>query len=482
MRPLFGLSLIFFLASSSLAQQTIESIPNQKLIDGSYVSNPDKILDAATVSQINFLLESLESKTTVQVAVVVVQSIGEADIFEFAQQLFVTWGIGQKEKDNGLLLLFVGDQHTIRFHTGFGLEGVLTDAMCKRIQRDHMVPEFKDGNYNAGMLAGLSEVNRILIDPTFAEELKETEDNKDIRWANFLIFLTIVILPVLLFTYYRKSSKGKFADSKNPGETAYAQMYMNRWPWLIIYIGIPFLIVLMYSFSRSDSDRAYSCYLSLYFYYLSTRFYRLWKMQKVIRTFVKNRQYYEVTEFLGNEQRYWFWMAVLFPFPFLFYYFYHRARKRIYRNHPRQCKQCQAKMVKLNEKKEDEYLSAGMQMEEKLNVVDYDVWKCTNQTCSGIEIWHYLTRQSKYQSCPKCQTLAYHFVSSRTITPASYVASGVGEQVHACVFCSNKNVTTYEIPKYVEDTSDSSSSSGSSDGGGSWGGGDSGGGGASSSW
>src|SRR6478736_1127721 len=110
--------LLLAVAGTLSAQSTLESIPNQKLIDGSYVSNPDNILDNTTVAQIDTLLTSLETKTTVQVAVVVVQSIGDADIFEFAQSLFTTWGIGKKDKDNGLLLLLVVDQRTVRFHTG----------------------------------------------------------------------------------------------------------------------------------------------------------------------------------------------------------------------------------------------------------------------------------------------------------------------------------------------------------------------------
>jgi uncharacterized protein len=121
---------------------TVDSVPNTKRINNNYVSNPDNLINATTVTQIDQHLTSLEQQTTAQVAVVLLSSIGENSVEDFAQSLFVKWGIGRATKDNGLLILFVADQKTIRFHTGFGLEGVLPDAICKRIQIQKMVPYF----------------------------------------------------------------------------------------------------------------------------------------------------------------------------------------------------------------------------------------------------------------------------------------------------------------------------------------------------
>jgi uncharacterized protein len=141
---------------------TVETVPNTRLINNSYVSNPDKLLGDAAVAEINGLLDSLERNTSAQVEVVMLNSIGDADEFEFAQALFVKWGIGRKGEDNGLLILYVQDKRTIRFHTGFGVEGVLTDVVCRRIQAE-MVPEFKRGNIDKGIVEGVREVVRLLI-------------------------------------------------------------------------------------------------------------------------------------------------------------------------------------------------------------------------------------------------------------------------------------------------------------------------------
>ncbi len=473
-------ALFIIFTVTALAQTTIDAIPNQKLINGSYVSNPDGILSTSTVAQIDTILRSLEAKATAQVAVVVVESIGEADIFEFAQKLFKTWGIGQKQNDNGLLVLFVNDQRTVRFHTGDGLEGVLPDVICKRIQRDFMVPAFKNKDYNAGMLTGIQQVAKILGDPAYAAELK-TEDDVS-PWTGFVTFLLFFAAPVPVIAYWIKAANGKFRESKDRRDNPYPEMRLKRWPWLIEFVGIPILIIVLFSFNGSEGAIAF-CVFTLYCYYMLTLFHRLYRMQKVIRRFLAIQDYYEIVEFLRKQQWYWFLIAILFPFPFVIYFFYHFMRKRIYRNHPRNCKECTGKMKKLNDTDEDEFLTEKQQLEEKLRAVDYDVWKCVS--CASVEFWFYLNRHSKYTPCPKCRTIAYYPMSRRTITSATYSSSGTGEEIQSCKFCGHQHRSTYSIAQLVHTTSSSSSSSGSSSSsssGGSWGGGSSSGGGASSSW
>ena len=476
------LFFILLLTSVSLvAQSTVTSIPNQKLINGSYVSNPNGILDDATVSQLDTLLTSLEKKTTAQVAVVVVESIGEADIFEFAQKLFDNWGIGRTGKDNGLLVLFVNDKRTVRFHTGYGLEGALPDVVCKRIQRDFMVPEFKNGNYSAGMLAGLLQVEKVLTDPKYAEELKASEGNEVSDFTGLIIFLSIIFAPVLLILYIIKATNGRFADSKKPEYTPYPEMLKKRNAWLIEFVGLPVLIIALFGISPLENATGF-CFISLYLYFMGTLFHRLWRMKSVIGRFLATEEYQEIVEFLRKQQWYWFFMAVLFPLPFVFYFFYHLARKRLYRNHPRKCKLCQGEMHKLNDLAEDQYLSEGQKMEEKLRSVDYDVWKC--EACEAVEFWFYLNSRTKYEPCPECKTIAYYSVSKRTLKSASYSSRGTGEEVHACSFCGHTKKSKYSIAKLTSSSNSGGSSGGSggSSGGGSWGGGSSGGGGASSSW
>lgn len=135
---------------------TPDNLPKVHLQDKTrYVTDPDNILTAEARNRMDQMLYQLEQKTGIQTVVAVVQSIGEADCFEFCHQLLNSWGVGQKGKDNGLVILLVTDQRCIQFYTGYGLEGALPDAICKRIQTRDMIPYLKDGRWSEGMEAGI---------------------------------------------------------------------------------------------------------------------------------------------------------------------------------------------------------------------------------------------------------------------------------------------------------------------------------------
>lgn len=471
---------LFLLLFSKLVygQYTVESVPNQKLINGSYVSNPDGVLDAGTVADIDALLRALEDSTTVQVAVVALNSIGDADVFEFAQELFTRWGIGSKAGNNGLLVLLVRDSHIIRFHTGSGLEGALPDALCKRIQQTAMVPAFKSDDYDAGMLAGLQEVVKILTDPAYGEELRAGESGSANDFAGTWLVLAFFVLPVFAVVFIVKLVNKSFADSKSPSSTLYPEMRLTRVAWLIGFIGVPAVIVAGVGLSVTDNPLGFAV-LGLYLYYLLTLLHRQWRMKRVMNRLTAQGDYHGVVEFLRKEQVYWFFIALVFPLPFVFYFVYHLFRKRRYRNHPRQCAGCQGKMHKLSEKADDAFLSKAQLLEENIRSVDYDVWQC--ESCQATAMWNYPRRFSKYKPCTYCKAKTGYLVSHTTIVSPTYSSSGRGEDIYGCMHCGKEEKSAYTIAK-LEHSSGSSSSGGSSSGGGSWGGGSSGGGGASSSW
>ena len=124
-----------------------------------YVSNPDGILSSTAVTTMDSILYALEQKTGIQTLVVAVTGIEGGDCFDFAHRLGQETGVGQKERDNGLVILLSTDERCVQFATGYGLEGILPDAICKRIQNRYMLPYFKDNNWNAGMVAGIRAVN-----------------------------------------------------------------------------------------------------------------------------------------------------------------------------------------------------------------------------------------------------------------------------------------------------------------------------------
>ena len=159
---LFTLCLLGCLAIQA-KEYTIQEIPMVHLQDRTrYVSNPDNILSPSAVATMDSILYVLEQKTGIQTLVVAVTGIEGGDCFDFAYRLGKEMGVGQKERDNGLVILLSTDERCIQFATGYGLEGVLPDAICKRIQSRYMVEHLGKEDWNTGMIEGIRAVNGYL--------------------------------------------------------------------------------------------------------------------------------------------------------------------------------------------------------------------------------------------------------------------------------------------------------------------------------
>lgn len=154
------------------AEYTPNSVPSPKDQGQEfYVADPDTLLNDNDVVFLNRCARMLEDATQVELCVVVLRSIGDADAFDFSYELFQTWGIGARGKNTGVLILFVLDSHDIRIMTGTGIEGILTDARCSQIIRDDMIPAFREGNYGEGLCLGALRIYEICTDGTVPEEL-----------------------------------------------------------------------------------------------------------------------------------------------------------------------------------------------------------------------------------------------------------------------------------------------------------------------
>ncbi len=185
---------------SAAVGYTVENIPNVRLHDvRQHVSDPARLLSQAARDTINLTLANLERTTGIEVAVVMLPSIGGDDVFDFSVRLFRSWGIGKKKNNNGLLILYVEDQRKVRFATGYGIEGTLTDATSKRIQMSYMVPAFKRGDRDGGMVAGVKAASAVL-DGTMKPEANDDGGNG----LTLLLFAICVGAMVFLVTHRRK--------------------------------------------------------------------------------------------------------------------------------------------------------------------------------------------------------------------------------------------------------------------------------------
>lgn len=176
---------------------TPDNLPKVHIADRTqYVCNPSGILSQQACDSINTWLYALEQQTGIETVVAAVPSIGEVECFDFCHELLNSWGVGKKGKDNGLVVLLVIDQRCVQFYTGYGLEGVLPDAICKRIQTRDMLPYLRDNRWDDGMMAGMKSICARLD----GSMENDTESDEDL--GGLLVFVALMFGAVALCLFF----------------------------------------------------------------------------------------------------------------------------------------------------------------------------------------------------------------------------------------------------------------------------------------
>ena len=168
-----------------------------------FVNDRAAVLDEPSRARLEAFLDQLERKTGAEFAVLIVRSTEPEAPEEYKVRVFQSWGLGRKGHDDGLLMLVAIDQRVVRFETGYGLEGTLPDGLQSRIFRDEMRPRFREGDYAAGITAGvLAAAARIAAEKGVTlewsgRELRYTGGGRGRTlpfWAVLLIFLALVAI------------------------------------------------------------------------------------------------------------------------------------------------------------------------------------------------------------------------------------------------------------------------------------------------
>ena len=126
-------------------------------LTGRVVDNAE-ILKPATRERVAALAKAHEDKTTDQIAVLTVTTLGGESIEEYAGRVFAAWKLGQKGKDNGVLVVVAPQDHKMRIEVGYGLEGTLPDVAASRIIRNVMTPAFRNDNFDDGVAQGVEAI------------------------------------------------------------------------------------------------------------------------------------------------------------------------------------------------------------------------------------------------------------------------------------------------------------------------------------
>jgi len=149
-------------------------------------------LSAEERQQLENKLVAYDDSTSNQIAIVTITDLGDFDKSQYAFELAEKWGIGRQHKNNGILILASKQQRAFFIATGYGLEDVLPDAICKRITERIVIPNFKNGNF----YAGFDEATDEIIARSTGKFVNEKSDRKQglPTWAIIIIIIVFIII------------------------------------------------------------------------------------------------------------------------------------------------------------------------------------------------------------------------------------------------------------------------------------------------
>jgi uncharacterized protein len=190
-------SSLFFilLACIALPLQAQKEIPE---LWGQHVHDEAKALSQQTVDNLERQLKIFEDSTTNQIAILIVPSLDGEIIEQYGLRVAEKWKLGQKDKDNGVLLLLAINDRKMRIEVGQGLEGPLPDAICNRIIRNEMAPNFRRGDYDAGVNAAVNAIMLSIKGEYKADDAPIGQRNRGPKLPLVLIILVIIILGRIL--------------------------------------------------------------------------------------------------------------------------------------------------------------------------------------------------------------------------------------------------------------------------------------------
>lgn len=516
---IFTIILTAFAMLSAVAQKawTVEKVPNTRLqSDFIHVSDPDGYISANTEMKINTALCAIRDQA--DVFLVCLNSIGEYAVpKDFAIDLFKYWGIGDKGKDNGLLLLFVEDQHAFEFETGYGIEGTLPDAVCFQIFDHTIKPCFKKGDYEGGMYAGVLDIVEVfggtipdglitvLPDEQVYQNAKPQqvieEDAVSDFYMYFMVFFCILI-PVVSFLRYasgikKNKNKGEINDKisveekdglkyLNEASTSWsgsawegagcakaATFGLSALVWLFVMKVLVTAAMPAPEEQYAASNIVAVSTMLLYFTWICVMHNRrtLKMADKVAQNSLRPKMVYDKAKKyprtqLLNYLAYW-----------VGWYFIKKYEERKVKCIDMICPDCHQIM----DFDPSVTLPAVAAAENACNARVYTAVRCPSGHTYVLKDKG--KAYDKYNDCPHCGAHLDQSVNTRLVKSPTYYSTGLKEIDFECQFCHHKSKKQIILPRKERTTSSGGfGGGGSRSSGGSFGGGRSGGGGFSGRW
>jgi uncharacterized protein len=200
MKALYAAIVAFvFLALPATAAPSFPALTG-RVVDDAH------ILSDGTKQALTAKLAALEAKTSRQLVVVTVPSLGGYEISDYGYQLGRAWGIGQKGMNNGALLIVAPTEHRVRIEVGYGLEPILTDAFSSVVISTQITPRFRKGDFDGGVTAGVDALIQQLSLETSAAEQKAAAAAQQLQHGNQndgTGIPALIVFLVILFIIFR---------------------------------------------------------------------------------------------------------------------------------------------------------------------------------------------------------------------------------------------------------------------------------------
>ena len=177
------------------------------------VTDYTNTLSEGDKQQLESKLVAFDDTSSTQIAVVLMKSVGDNDIAEYAVQLGRKWGIGQKGKNNGILLLAAMNDHKVTIQVGYGDEGALPDITAKLIIDNDITPHFKQNDYYGGLDLATSDIIKYTKGEYKADK-KPDDGNSGSNVGGGIITLIIIVIFILIFIFRNRGGGGQIIGGR----------------------------------------------------------------------------------------------------------------------------------------------------------------------------------------------------------------------------------------------------------------------------
>jgi uncharacterized protein len=204
------------------------------------VNDYANILSPATVGQLENVLATLEQEESTQIAVLTINSLEEESLEDFTLRVVENWQLGQEKLDNGALLFIAKNDRKIRIEVGYGLEGVLTDLTAGRIIRNVITPNFKNGNFDQGVIDGVSTMIAAVRGEYADQDIEHTGSSNNDDFTGYLIFMLFFLFNIGKIFGRNKLLGGTVGSVALPVLTSLFSSF--SWPIFLALIPTGFLV------------------------------------------------------------------------------------------------------------------------------------------------------------------------------------------------------------------------------------------------